>query len=85
MNLNDSYPQMSKTRQLLIMALTVPDHLGVHWITSKNVHTPYSLVTLNDFEWLAYFLVHKQVVNGAAYVHKLSALFVKVLQIALQT
>jgi len=25
------------------------------------------------------------VVNGAAYVHKLSALFVKVLQIALQT
>ena len=37
---------MSRTRQLLIMALTLPDHLGVHWITSKNLHTPYSLVTV---------------------------------------
>jgi len=44
-------------------------------------------VILNDLdlerlEWLAKFLVHKQVIDGAAYAHKLSALLVKVLLIA---
>jgi len=38
---------------------------------------------LNDLEWLAKFLVHKQaVIDGDVYTHKLSALLVKVLLLA---
>ena len=37
-------------------------------------------MTLNKLEWLANFLVSKQI-DSAAYVHTLSALFVEVLQI----
>ena len=35
-------------------------------------------MTLNELEWLAKFLVSKQI-DSAAYVHTLSALFVEVL------
>jgi len=36
-------------------------------------------MTLNELEWLAEFLVHKQaVVDSAAYTHTLSALFMEV-------
>ena len=37
-------------------------------------------MTLNELEWLAQFLVSKQI-DSAAYVHTLSALFVEVLKI----
>jgi len=37
-------------------------------------------MTLNELEWLAKFLVSKQI-DSAAYVHTLSALFVEVLWI----
>ena len=40
-------------------------------------------MTLNDLEWPAKFLVHKEAtIDGAAYAHKLSALLVTVLLIA---
>ena len=65
---------------MLNMALTVQSG---HYVYAENgylVRTSALLigVILNDLEWLANFLVSKQI-DSAAYVHTLSALFVEVL------
>ena len=57
------------------MALTVQNrhYIYANWISSKNIRPIH-----NDLEWLANFLVSKQI-DSAAYVHTLSTLFVEVL------
>jgi len=65
------------------MALTVQNR---HYVYADNGYLVRTfalligviLMTLNELEWLAKFLVSKQI-NSAAYVHTLSAIFVEVL------